>query len=140
MAEPLTLTATAIVGFVFTKIAETLTAKATEAVLPKINELRQKIWNKLRGNPQANIEITKAEQGAEADLDLIADYLKVAMREDTHFAQEVQDLANEINKELEDEGQGKNIMNVYGGKAYQQNHNKGTINNAEKIINYHPNP
>lgn len=50
------------------------------------------------------------------------------MRQNPQFAQEVQDLANEINKELEDEGQGKNVMNVYGGKAYQQNQNKGMSN------------
>ena len=137
MAELVSVTA--IVGFVFKKVAETLTAKAIEAVLPKINQLRQKIWDKLRGNPQANVEITKAEQGVETDLELIADYLKVAMRQDPQFAKEVQDLANEINQALEDEGQGKNVMNVYGGKAYQQNQNQGEIYNADTIT-IHKNP
>ncbi len=111
MAESLSVTA--VVGFLFTKVAETLTSKAVEAVIPKMNELRQKIWGKLRGYPQANIEITKAEQGMEIDLDLIADYLKVAMRQDPQFDKEVQDLTNEINQALENEEQGKNIMNVY---------------------------
>ncbi|BAY76048.1 hypothetical protein NIES25_24970 [Nostoc linckia NIES-25] len=131
MVEPVTVTA--IVGIVFGKAVEKLTEKAIESVLPKINQLRQKIWDKLQGNTQVETEIKKVNQGSTADLEVIADYLKVAMREDQQFAKEVQNLADEINQELEDEGQGRNVMNVYGGKAYQQNQNKGEIYNADNI-------
>jgi hypothetical protein len=110
MTEPVTLTvtATAIVGFLFTKVAETLTAKATEAVLPKINKLRQKVLDKLLGIPDAKKEIDKTnKQGEEKpDLEDIAYHLKQAMY-------------------------------VSGGKGYQQNQNQGTINNADTINIHH---
>jgi hypothetical protein len=140
MTEPVTLTVitTAVVGFLFTKVAETLTAKATEAVLPKINKLRQKVWDKLSGNPLARAEINKTEKpGEKPDLEVIADYLKTAMREDQPFAKEIQNLVDEINQDLENEGQGKNVMYVSGGKGYQQNQNQGTINNADTINIHH---
>lgn len=129
----ITLTAVEIVGFIFTKVSETLIGKATESVLPKINELRLKILAKLKNTQNAKAEIDKAEQGSEVDLELLADYLKIAMREDPQFQEEVTNLANEINQEIEDQGQGANVINVYGGKAYQQNHNRGKIYNAETI-------
>lgn len=137
--EPATLSAVAIVGFVFTKVAETLINKGTEAVLPKIDDLRKKIISKLKNTQIPKDEIDKAEKGLEPDLELLADYLKIAMREDLQFKEEVGNLANEINQELEEKGEGCNVMNVYGGKAYQQNQNKGEIYNAETItINKHP--
>ncbi len=55
------------------------------------------------------------------------------MRQNKDFAEEVKSLYEEINQELEKEGQGSNIMYVYGGKAYQQNQNKGNIYNADTI-------
>jgi hypothetical protein len=141
MTEPVTLTvtATAIVGFLFTKVAETLTAKATEAVLPKINKLRQKVLDKLLGIPDAKKEIDKTnKQGEEKpDLEDIAYHLKQAMKQDQQFAKEIQDLVDEINQDLENEGQGKNVMYVSGGKGYQQNQNQGTINNADTINIHH---
>jgi hypothetical protein len=131
--EPLTLTATAIIGFVFTKVSETLIQKATEAALPKINELRLKIVSQLQKYEKPKAEIDKFEQGSEADLKVLETYLSLVMIEDKEFAQQVQNMANEINQELEKQGQGSNIMNVYGGKAYQQNQNQGEIYNAETI-------
>ena len=47
------LTAGVIVTLAFTKAFETTIEKFTEAALVKMDELRQKIWNKLRGNPRA---------------------------------------------------------------------------------------
>jgi hypothetical protein len=137
--EPVTLTAAAIIGFVFTKVSETVIEKVTEAALPKINELRLKIVSQLQNYQKSKAEIDKFEQGSEADLKILETYLSMAMIEDKEFAQQVQNMANEINQELEKQGQGSNIMNVYGGKAYQQNQNQGKIYNAETItINEKP--
>ena len=143
MIDPVTLSATAnaVAGFLFTKVAETLTAKATEAVLPKINKLRQKVLDKLMGIPQAKAEIDKTEQqGEKPDLEDIAYHLKQAMKQDQQFAKEVQDLVNEINQDLENEGQDKDVMYVFGGKGYMQNRNQGTITNAETITYHGKNP
>ncbi|NMG20983.1 hypothetical protein [Brasilonema bromeliae] len=138
--EPVTLSAAAIIGFVFTKVSETLIGKATEAVvIPKINELRQKIVSKLEKINEAKVEIEKHDKGSEPNLEVLESFFKVAMLTDKQFKEEVSHLANEINQELEAEGKGSNVMNVYGGKAYQQNHNKGEFYNAETItIHKHP--
>lgn len=137
--ESATLTTAAIIGFVFTKVSETLIGKATEAVLPKINELRLKIISKLKKLEKAKAEIGKFEQGLEVNLKVLETYLSKEMIEDKEFADQVQNLATEINQELEKQGKGSNVMNVYGGKAFQQNNNHGEIYNAD-TMNFHKNP
>ncbi|MBW4633828.1 MAG: hypothetical protein KME30_18575 [Iphinoe sp. HA4291-MV1] len=133
--DPVTLSAAAIIGFIFTKVSETLIGKATETVvIPKINELHQKIVSKLGIHQKAKVEIDKVEQGLEPDLKVLETYLNFAMEEDPQFKEEVSHLANEINQELEEKGEGSNVMYVYGGKAYQQNQNKGEIYNADTIF------
>lgn len=124
--EPIAIATLAFIG---TKVGETLVAKFTEAVLPKANALRQKIWDKLRGNPNAEIALQAAEDGSKADLEAVADYLKIAMREDAEFGEEVKKLAEEIKQE-EIPQQSKNTQNNYdnstgfqtsvekGGKAF----------------------
>ena len=47
------LTATAIATLALTKVFETSIEKFTEAAIAKINGLRKKIWDKFRGNVQA---------------------------------------------------------------------------------------
>ncbi|BAY19969.1 hypothetical protein NIES21_58390 (plasmid) [Anabaenopsis circularis NIES-21] len=132
--EPVTITTAAVLGFIFTKSSETLIQKATEAVLNKIKQLRDNIIKpRLQKYKKAQDEIEKFDQGSEADLKVLETYLDLEMIEDKKFAEQVQSLANEINKEFEKQGQGSNVMNVYGGKAYQQNQNQGKIYNADTI-------
>ncbi len=128
MIEPISLTvlATSIVGFVFTTASTTVVEKATEATLEKLNLLRQKVMEKLQGKPKAITELEKKEN---IDLEVIKTYLHAAMIDDDEFTEEIKALVEDINQELEKEGQGSNIMNVYGGNAFQQNQNKGTIKN-----------
>ncbi|AFY53612.1 hypothetical protein Riv7116_1038 [Rivularia sp. PCC 7116] len=61
MAEPATLTATAIATLAFGKFIEggagKFAEKFTEAALQKMDELRKKIWNKLRGKKNAEAAI-----------------------------------------------------------------------------------
>ncbi|MCC5647124.1 hypothetical protein LC607_30295 [Nostoc sp. CHAB 5824] len=135
--EPVSITT--IIGFIFTKVAETLIGKATEAVLPKISELRHNIISRLEKYPKAKAEIENFKGGSEANLKVLETYLNLEIVEDNEFAQQVQNIANEINQEFEKQGQGSNIMNVFGGKAYQQNQNKGEIYNADSI-NIHKSP
>jgi hypothetical protein len=132
MVEPITLTvlATSIVGFVFTAASTTVIERATEATLEKLNILRQKVMDKLNLKPKAKAELEKTEN---IDLEVIKTYLHTAMMDDDEFAAEVKSLVEDINKDLEEAGQGSNIMYVYGGKAYQQNQNKGNIYNADTI-------
>lgn len=94
--EPISLTAGAIATLAFTKVFETSVEKFTEAAIAKMDQLRQKIWDKLRGNFKAESALTAAEKGSKPDLDRVATYLQVVMDEEPEFAKEVQTLAHEI--------------------------------------------
>ncbi|XHR85101.1 MAG: hypothetical protein ACFKPT_12810 [Gloeotrichia echinulata GP01] len=126
--EPITLTAASIATLVFTKAFETTIEKATESVLQKLARLREKIIQKFQGTPNAATAITKAEEGSKADVNLVAAYLQKAMDSDAKFAEEVQTLAKEIHQEINiGKVEGKNVQNVYGGKASQINDSKAPI-------------
>lgn len=61
MADPVSLSATVIATLAFTKILEKTVEKFTEGALTKMDELRQKIWKKLRGNPRAENALTAVD-------------------------------------------------------------------------------
>ncbi len=116
------LTAGVIATLAFTKAFEKTVEKLTEATLTKINQLREKIWQKLRGNEKAETALTQAEKGSKIDLETVVAYLKVAMDLDEQFSEEVQTLAGEIQQEINiGKIQGQNVQNVYGGEAEQNN-------------------
>jgi acyl-coenzyme A synthetase/AMP-(fatty) acid ligase len=94
--EPISLTAGAIATLAFTKFFETSVEKFTEKAIAKMDVLRKKIWDKLRGNVKAETALTAAEKGSKSDLDKVADYLKIVMNEEPEFGKEVQALAHEI--------------------------------------------
>ena len=100
MTDPVSLSATAIATLAFTKACEKTVEKFTEATWGKINQLRQKIWLKLRHRFQVEPVLNAAAQGSEADLERVAEYLNVVMDEDSEFAAEVRMLAREINQTL----------------------------------------
>ena len=99
--EPTTLTATVIATLAFKKFLESsateLGKKITTEAINKIEELRQKIWNKLRGNSDAEKALKNVEQGVKEDLSDVATYLKAAMNKDKDFASNIQIIAQEIN-------------------------------------------
>ncbi len=122
------LTAGAIATLAFTKAFEKTIEKFTEAALVKMDKLRKKIWDKLRGNIKAETALAAAEKGSKADLDTVTAYLRVEMDKDEQFAQEVQTLARDIHQEINiGKIQGQNVQNVYGGEAYQNNDSKAPI-------------
>lgn len=122
------LTAGVIATLAFTKAFEKTIEKFTEAALAKMDELRKKILNRLRGNQKAEAALTAVEQGNKSELQQVAQYLENAMREDPQFADEVQLLAQEINagkiqdnstmvQNNSDNAKGWQT-NIKGGKAY----------------------
>ncbi|BAY45434.1 hypothetical protein SAMD00079811_30370 [Scytonema sp. HK-05] len=139
------LTAGAIATLAFTKAFEKTIEKFTEAALVKMNKLRKKIWDKLRGNIKAETALAAAEKGSKPDLDTVTAYLRVEMDKDEQFAQEVQTLARDIHQEINiGKIQGQNVQNVYGGEGYQNNDSKAPIfqgvDNSPITINYHNPP
>jgi len=100
--EPVTtLTAAAIADLAFRKFIESgageLTKKFTEGAIVKMDALRQKIWDKMRGKPSAEAAITSIEQGSTAELDRLVAYIQVAMDDDPQFANEIWLMAQQIN-------------------------------------------
>ena len=102
MADPVTaITASALATLAFQKFIESgageLAKKFTGAAISKMDELRQKIWDKLRGkSPRVDEALVKVEQGDYAALTTIARNLDVVMDEHPDFAREVQAIAQEI--------------------------------------------
>lgn len=93
--------------------------KTLEAGLGKIGELRRMIGEKLRGNVNAERAIAAADEGNEAAIEDVADYLKVAMKEDPDFATQIQQVAQEIINIGKIEG--RNVQNISGGQGMQVN-------------------
>ena len=120
--EPVTITAATIATLAFTKFLEgsagKLSEKFTETAITKMDQLRQLIWNKLRGNPKAETVLAAVEQGSKPDLDRLAVYLQDEMRDDPQFAAEVQTIAQEIHLEQVQDHSNMSQIN-YGGTNYQ---------------------
>lgn len=126
MADPLTFTATAIAALAFTKALEKTVEMFTETALTKMDELRQKIWEKLRGNANAEKAITSVERGNEAELEKVAGYLQYAMLEDERFAAEVQVLAREINAGKLQDNSSMTQSNYNNARGWQTKVDGGT--------------
>ncbi len=120
--DPLTAGAIAILAF---NAAVGETAKTlTKATLEKIDVLRKRIWDKVRGKPGAQAALEKAEKGSKTDLETVTEYLQAEMVKDPSFGAEIEKLAREIQQEINiGKIQGQNLQNVYGGEAQQNNAN-----------------
>ncbi|WP_036488176.1 hypothetical protein [Myxosarcina sp. GI1] len=129
MTDPGTLTVGAIAALALSKFLEIgageAAKKLTPAVLSKMDALRAKIWAKLRGNPVAKKlqgKVEKNEKVTEQEIQELTPLLEEGIKEDAVFAEEIQQLAKEINQEIEiGEILGKNVQNVYGGSPVQIN-------------------
>jgi len=135
MADPLTLTAGAIANLAFQKFIESgageLAKKFTAEAIAKMDELRQAIWNKLRGrSAKVDEALAKAEQGDRTAISTIAKNLDVVLDDEPEFAEQLKVLAKEIqagklqdNSNMVQNVTGDNNMNVQakaeqGGKQY----------------------
>lgn len=122
--EPLSAIAITSLAFLATKAGEKALDKSLDAAWDKANLLRKKIWDKLRGDEYAEAALTKAEEGDEAAMEDVADCLKLAMKRDPEFAEEVQQLAQQITQI--DKMQGE-IFNVSGGEVNFVKDNKSPV-------------
>ena len=120
--EPLTAGTIATLAF-NTAFGETV-KNLTKATLEKIDVLRKKIWDKIRGKAGGQTALEKAESGSKTDLEKVSEYLRAVMVEDPGFGTEIEKLAHEIQHEINiGKIQGQNLQNVYGGEAQQNNAN-----------------
>ena len=138
MADPVTLSATVIATLAFTKMLEKTVEKFTEGALTKMDELRQTIWKKLRGNPRAENALAAVEQGNKDELQRLAVYLQDAMEDDPQFANEVRALAQEIHAgKLQDNSQ-MTQSNYDNARGWQTKVDGGTAYIGEIHFNQPP--
>lgn len=137
--EPATLTAATIAALAFTKFLEgsvgKLSEKFTEAAITKMDQLRQLIWNKLRGNPRAETALTAVEQGSKPDLERLVVYLQDEMRDDLQFAAEVNTIAQEINAGKLQDNSTMTQINQDNARGWQTKVEGGTAYIGEIHIN-----
>lgn len=131
MTEVVTLTVGAIAALAFKKFIEESSAgianRLTPVMLEKIGKLRDKILEKIGQIPEVDA-LSDHSEIDDRQIALITPHLEEAMRGDTVFAQEIRQLAGEINKEGNiDQILDQNKQNVYGGSVVQ-------INNPEAPV------
>lgn len=144
MVEPVSFTVAAITTLAFTKFLESssgeLGKKFTSAAIAKMEQLRQKIWEKLRGNLKAESALAAVEkQGSQDELGRVVVYLQDEMDDDPQFAAEVQALAQQINAgKLQDNS--IMVQNIHDqAKGWQTKVEGGTAYMGEIHINQLPN-
>ena len=128
MADP--LTAASIVTLIFTtavgKATESLTEDARKQLGQKLQALKQLLSDKLHGRAKA--AFVRAEKSSESDIEAVKTHLDVEMSKDADFAQQIQELAKEIQQIINiDQVQGQNVQNVFGGAGNQVNAPEGPV-------------
>ncbi|MBW4528504.1 MAG: hypothetical protein KME18_25610 [Phormidium tanganyikae FI6-MK23] len=131
MAEPISAVSIATLAFL-TQLAQTelgkkfiesavgkLGEKTLEGGLGLIHKLKGLIIGKMSGNAEAEDAIVVANAGEPEGIDDLAYYLKRVMKQDPAFANELQQIAQQIINIEKVEG--RNVMNVFGGQGLQVN-------------------
>lgn len=128
-----TLTAELIANLAFDTIIQTGAGKLTEAVLEKGKQLWQKIRGKVKEEGVTEAVLVEVEQNKSSQIleEKVVPFLQAAMLKDSQFAQEIQNIAQQINQEIEVGSQDKISMNA---TAHDQSTVKqvGTIK-ADKV-------
>ena len=135
------LTAAAIAKLAFEAVIQTGAGKFSEAALNKSRQLWQKIRGKLKEDPTAEAAIAEVEQHQSQEIleQQLVPFLQVAMLKDPQFAQEIQNIAQQINQEIHAGSQDTITMNVEArdnaaviGKAEGQTQYFGGTHTQEK--------
>jgi hypothetical protein len=102
MPEPFTAIAIATLAFqefVKSEVGE-LAKKFTPEAIAKMEQLRELIWNRLRGkHPAAELALNQAQAGEQAGIDTVAILLGVEML-DKEYAGQIQAIVESIQKEV----------------------------------------
>ena len=124
----MSLTAAAIAELVFNTVIQTVARKPTEAILEKGKELWQKIRGKVKeeGVTEDALRELEKQKSQEILKQQIVPFLQVAMLKDPQFAKDIQNIAQQVNQEIEVSGQDNISMNA---TAYDQ----GTVKQVGKI-------
>lgn len=128
------ITATTIIRLAFSKAFEKTIEKFTESAWNKIDDLRKMVGNKIKSQFPKNADkfLQEADSGSKDALSSVADYLKVVMKEEPEFAEELKALVREIqtsSKSTEQVG----IRDLTGGELKSVQITLTVKNQAEDI-------
>ena len=117
--EPITLTATAIAKLAFDAVIQTGAGKLTEAALEKGKQLWQKIRGKVKEEGVTEAVLVEVEKNKSSQIleEKVVPFLHVAMLKDSQFAQEIQNIAQQINQEVQEVSKDNILMK---GASYDQ--------------------
>ncbi len=136
------MTAAEIATLAFKKVLDTsageLTKQFTQTAIAKMDELCKAIWQKLRGNPNAEKTLQEIEGGSESNLKQLVECLEEAMKNDSEFASQLQTLAQQINAGKLQDNSSTTQINRDNAKGWQTKVEGGTAYIGE--IHIHDKP
>ncbi|MGB2924911.1 MAG: hypothetical protein WBB82_06405 [Limnothrix sp.] len=143
MVEPVTLTASVIANLAFQKCLEAgageLGKKFTAEAIAKMDALRKKLWDKLRGQNIGRLDqaLEEVEQGDRQALPIISTFLETEMLKDPDFAEEIKSLALQINagKLLDNSNMTQNVTGDGNTNIQAKAEQGGSNQNAQSITN-----
>ncbi|QSV55154.1 MAG: hypothetical protein HEP80_15970 [Dolichospermum sp. UKL201] len=141
MTDPFTvITASTIANLAFQEFIKSgsgeLAKKFTTEAIAKMDELRKTILNKLRGtSPKVDEALTKVEKGDSAALPTITKYLDVVMEEDSDFAEQIKNIAHQINIGKIQDNSSMTQNNSDNARGWQTKVEGGTAYIGENHIN-----
>jgi hypothetical protein len=127
------LTAAAIAKLAFDGFIQAGAGKLTEAALDKSRQLWQKIRGKLQDDSTAGAAIAEVEKQKSQEIleHQVVPFLQVAMLKDSQFAQEIQNIAQQINQEIHSGSQDSITM-----KNFDVHDNAAVVGKAEGETQY----
>ncbi len=136
---PETFTAAKILELAFGAIIKTGVGKLTEGAIAKGKELWQKIKQRFQGEPAIEAALLEVEtnQSKEVLLQQVVPFLQVEMLKDKQFAQEIQQLAQQIVNINQSTNQNQTQIDTQINKDIKQQFN---IQNNEGGINVNLDP
>ncbi len=104
------LTAAAIAKLAFDAVIQTGAGKLTEAAIVKGKQLWQKIRGKVKEEGASETALAEVEKERSPEIleQQVVPFLQVAMLKDPQFAQEIQNIAQQINQDIQ-EGSKDNV-------------------------------
>lgn len=135
--EPITLTAGAIANLAFSKAFEKTIEKFTESAWNKIDDLRKMVWDKIKTRfpEDADKILQEADNGSKEALESVGDYLKIVMKKEPEFAEELKVLAQQINAEKLQDNSTMTQTNQDNARGWQTKVEGGTAYVGEIHIN-----
>jgi hypothetical protein len=132
MFDPAALAAGTIAKLAFDEFAKTGAGEAAKATVAGAVELvkglRERIRERLSGNPSAIDAVHEVEHGNSAALEIVEKYLDLKMKDEPSFGQDLRQIAQQI----------INMQNQASTSLHQQNYNYGhnqiIISNSRDIV------